>query len=197
MQHAEKLRHDGDPGLTERGRQQAVITAEYISAGNDVVAVYTSDLRRAVETARPIAEACALPLLIDERLTERMNWTTAIWPRMEDFIEDWDRASVDRHYQPKGGESSAAAAARMLAFLDEVRQSGSKGRFVAVSHGGVTVDLLRTLMGDTEVASRHPDLVREGPPPAGITTLETVGQNWRVTAIGDLHHLTSHRRPTH
>lgn len=32
VQHAEKVRHEGDPGLTDLGRKQAATTAEHISA---------------------------------------------------------------------------------------------------------------------------------------------------------------------
>lgn len=133
----------------------------------------------------------SIPLFVDERLTERMNWTTSVWPQMEDFIEDWDRASNDRHYQPREGGSSVAAADRMLAFLNEILQGTSGGRYVAVSHGGVTVDLLRTLIGDAEVSRHHRDLIREGPPAAAITTLQADGHDWLVTTIGDTRHLTT------
>ncbi len=73
VQHAEKQRQPGDPALTAHGRHQAQAVAQHLAAFTwDVV--LTSTLLRARQTATPIAEACRLPLTIDDRLRERMNW---------------------------------------------------------------------------------------------------------------------------
>jgi hypothetical protein len=53
---------------------------------------------------------------------------------------------------------------------------------VVCSHGGVTVDLLRTLAGDRMLAPR---LLAEGIPPCAITTLEGL----RVLDIASVSHL--------
>ena len=72
VQHGEKERLPGDPGLTAAGRSQAAFTAAYL-AGLDVSvsSVYASPLRRAQETATPIASALGLSLHTDDRLRER------------------------------------------------------------------------------------------------------------------------------
>ena len=53
VQHGEKRAGSTDPGLTDRGRRQATACADLL-AKRPVVAIYTSPLRRAVETATPI-----------------------------------------------------------------------------------------------------------------------------------------------
>lgn len=58
-----------DVPLTERGQEQARLAGQRLcDAGLD--AVYSSPLSRATQTARVIAEAASVPLLVDERLVE-------------------------------------------------------------------------------------------------------------------------------
>jgi len=54
VQHAENQATPGDPGLSETGLVQAQAAAEKL-ARLTVGALYSSPLRRALETARPIA----------------------------------------------------------------------------------------------------------------------------------------------
>jgi broad specificity phosphatase PhoE len=58
-----------DPPLNDLGRRQAEILAEQL-AGDTVSAVYSSDLRRARETARIVAERIGLPVTEDSALRE-------------------------------------------------------------------------------------------------------------------------------
>ena len=62
-------RGHADPALSETGRREALQVAGYLSrAGVD--AVYTSPLRRAVETAAPLATALALDAVTCEGVVE-------------------------------------------------------------------------------------------------------------------------------
>jgi broad specificity phosphatase PhoE len=60
--------------------------------------------------------------------------------------------TADRDYWPTLGESSRHAGQRLLSYLDELRDTAST--IAAATHGGVTVDLLRTLLGDAAVPRR-------------------------------------------
>jgi broad specificity phosphatase PhoE len=163
VQHGEKERTPGDPGLTARGREQAALAAAWLQ-DKGLRAVYASPLLRARETAEAVAAAAGLPVVVDSRVTERMNWDGSV--PFERFVEDWSRATEDRDFIPAVGDSSRAAGARFRAFLAE---RGAEGPIAVACHGGVTVDLLRTLMGDAAV----PDaLLREGVPSGAITTIE-------------------------
>ena len=57
-----------DIDLTDKGRLQASITGEYILANYKIDEIWSSDLRRAIDTARPIAEPLGLPIKTDKRL---------------------------------------------------------------------------------------------------------------------------------
>ena len=61
IQHGEKVRSPGDPGLTATGRRQAAAVAAWLSTNSsDIESIWASPLRRARETAAPIAAALAL-----------------------------------------------------------------------------------------------------------------------------------------
>ena len=59
-----------DIPLSERGREQAVRTAEYIAKTYSVDKIYSSDLSRAYDTAKPIAKAFGLEIIKDKNLRE-------------------------------------------------------------------------------------------------------------------------------
>ena len=76
VQHAEKERHaadPADPGLTERGWRQARLTAAFLRRAGPFGLLCSSPLRRARQTAA-IAAELGLPVRVDKRLRERMNW---------------------------------------------------------------------------------------------------------------------------
>ncbi|MFF3561181.1 histidine phosphatase family protein [Streptomyces sp. NPDC002574] len=164
VQHAEKERTPGDPGLTGAGRLQAARTADRLHHAG-VRAVFSSPLRRARETAAFIAHRTGLPVQEDVRLRERINRDAS--RSAEDFLRDWAATVEDRDFLPASGDSSRAAAERLRACLADL--AGTPGPVALVTHGGVTVDLLRTLLGDAAVPAA---LMRDGVPPCAITTLD-------------------------
>jgi probable phosphoglycerate mutase len=58
-----------DPSLSEIGREQARLVADWL-APEGFDAVYSSPMRRAVETAEPLAERLGLDIEIDDELAE-------------------------------------------------------------------------------------------------------------------------------
>ena len=189
VQHAEKDRAGGDPDLTHTGRAEAKSVAAFFGERGTLTAVYTSPRRRAFETAAPIAHESGVPVHVDDRLRERMNWTTEQWPVFDDFLDEWQRATSDRGYEPRSGDSSMNTGNRMVAFLTDIQLSSPGDELVAVSHGGATVDLLRTLIGDTHLSQITPGVIQAGVSPAGITTLEWTGKAWEVGGVGEVGHL--------
>jgi broad specificity phosphatase PhoE len=177
VQHGDKERLAGDPGLTELGRGQAGATARWLQ-GVGLQALFSSPLRRARETAAAIAAATGLPVQLESRLRERLNWDGT--QTFEAFVADWDRSAQDRDFRLGNGESSRSAGERMRAVVAGL--SGRPRPVAAVSHGGVTTDLLRTLLGDEALPPR---LLAEGIPPCAVTTLDDL----HVVAIASTRHL--------
>jgi broad specificity phosphatase PhoE len=170
VQHGEKDSGPGDPGLTEAGREQAARTAQWLG-GFGLSAVYSSPLARAWQTAEQIASASGLAVRRDVRLRERVNWDGRV--SFDEFVTQWTRSLQDRDFVPDGGDSSRQAGDRLRAFLLDV---------AAVSHGGATSDLLRTLLGDAAVPA---GLTYEGVPSCAITTIH----NLEVIEIASVVHL--------
>jgi broad specificity phosphatase PhoE len=165
VQHAEKVSGAGDPPLTGLGRRQAAVTGQWLGEAG-LTAIYSSPLLRARQTAECVAAAIGdLPVRLDARLRERQNWDGA--QPLEWFLRDWARATSDRDFVPPGGDSSHQAAQRMLSFLHE--QVSHSGPIAVVTHGGVTVDVLRDLLGDDNLSA---GLIRNGVPACAVTTLD-------------------------
>jgi broad specificity phosphatase PhoE len=197
VQHGEKERLPGDPGLTTLGTAQASLTAAWLQDQENLVAVWSSPFRRAVETAGPIVRAAGCGLVTDVRLRERMNWDDPNVQSIDEFLLDWRRASADRSYVPRSGDSSQDAANRFMAALGDLVGTYEEGTAVVVAHGGVTVDALRTLLGDERLLRDAPDLIDDGVPCCAITTLRFEGGRWMVDSLSSTAHLpaSSKHRP--
>jgi broad specificity phosphatase PhoE len=164
VQHGEKERLPGDPGLTELGRQQAMRTGRWLS-GLGISALWTSPMRRAQETADCIAAVAGLAVQPDARLRERLNWDGSL--PFDAFLALWAHTAHDRDLVPVGGQSSRQAAARLQAFLAGLR--GLPGPVAAVTHGGITIELLRDMVGDDALPS---DVLEAGIPPCAVTAID-------------------------
>lgn len=182
VQHGEKETGPVDPGLTAAGREQARRAGRWLAGDEPPVSVVVaSPRRRARATADLVAGELGLPVTIDARLRERMDWSGE--GGLAGFLDEWRRASDDRSFQPVDGDSSLAAAGRFLAALADLATAHPGGTIVVVSHGGVTTDALRSVLGDDEVRRRAPTLIDEGVPPGAVTTFVGDGSGWAVPAI--------------
>jgi broad specificity phosphatase PhoE len=123
-----------DPPLNTRGREQVARLAAWLGAGTAPLAVLTSPLRRARETASAIAATWGVEVAVEERLVEvdygdldgvRLGTLSA------DVVSRW---RTDPHFAPVGGESLAGVRARVAAFAQEVFASLADGPVIAVSH---------------------------------------------------------------
>lgn len=136
-----------DPPLNEAGRAQR---ADLLSRlrGLPLSLVISSDLRRAQETALPIAEQAAAPCQLRPNLREIHfgEWEGLTWQQIEErdpaFAKKW-LAQFPRLPAP-GGESFISFQLRIHNELDHVRVLAPTGLLAVVTHGGVIRELLRT-----------------------------------------------------
>jgi broad specificity phosphatase PhoE len=164
MQHGEK-----EPGARRSAADRAGPDAGHadrpVAGRPRVGALWSSPMRRARETAGCIASVTGLTVQADVRLRERLNWDGSIpW---EAFADLWARTADDRDLVPGSGQSARQTAARLQAFLAGLR--GLLGPVAAVTHGGVTAELLRNLLGDDALP---PGVLAAGIPPCAITTVD-------------------------
>jgi len=107
-----------DAALSDRGRAQSERLAKVL-AGSDVELVLTSPLRRARDTAAPIAAACDQAVEVDERLIEidYGEWEGRPFGDLEPGVVT--RWRGDGSFAPPGGESLEVVAERVASFCEE------------------------------------------------------------------------------
>lgn len=140
-----------DPPLSDEGRRQAGLLGRRLSASHRFVAAYSSDLRRAFETATVAGAAAGVtpqPLrglreiflgewegLSSEEIAARYPDAWARWVKEP----DWDLVP--------GGEGAATFEARVAATLDEIAERHPQGDVLVVTHGGVIQVALHRIVG--------------------------------------------------
>ena len=100
---------------------------------------------------------------------------------LEAFPALWARASQDRDFAPGDEESSRQAGAQLQAFLASL--PSTPGPAAAVTHGGITTDLLCNLLGDDGLP---PHLLDAGIPPGAVTAIDDLN----VVMIASTAHLS-------
>jgi broad specificity phosphatase PhoE len=111
IRHGQKHTVVGDPGLTDLGIKQAQETGKYLQQF-PISKVIASPFKRTVETAQHIATQLETEHTLHEALVERMNWNDPTVTRQQ-FLQEWVKATNDRQYTPKYGDSSFATGQRI------------------------------------------------------------------------------------
>jgi broad specificity phosphatase PhoE len=149
LRHGQKNNQPGDPELTVLGFEQARQTGEFLHDKN-VEAIFTSPSLRTKQTAAVIGELLSLPVQISPLLKERMYWLDPKQTRA-DFLREWARATAQRNYVPKNGQSSAATGERLAHFLGKLAAQNYHS-VLLVSHGGAIMDLLRHFFDEADLS---------------------------------------------
>jgi 2,3-bisphosphoglycerate-dependent phosphoglycerate mutase len=134
-----------DIPLATSGVEQAQRLAERFAReardGERLDAVYSSDLLRAQQTARPFAEVLGLPVNLKEGLRER-NYgafqghdSDEISLRFPDEYAQWQ--TRDPGFTPPEGESQRVFYHRVLHAVEPIVAAHPDGRIAIVAHGGV------------------------------------------------------------
>ena len=136
-----------DPPLNDRGREQARSLAEAL-ADQPVEAIYSSDLRRAHETAQIVAERKSMDVIVDPDLRERDvgEWSGLTFPEIEERFPD-----ELRRFREEGasiGESRKALAERVVAAVRRIADAHPHGQVLVVTHGGALRSLRHAAGGE-------------------------------------------------
>jgi broad specificity phosphatase PhoE len=152
-----------DPPLSEAGRARARALAAELSSRR-LAAVHTSDSRRAVETARAIADVHGLSVWPDDRLRE-LDFGTWEGRKLADlWVEEPAAAAAwkrDIRATPASfGESLAELEARVTAYIKDVL-TALEGEVVVVGHRG-SLAVLRSILTRTSLESVFADGLEPG-----------------------------------
>ena len=135
-----------DPPLAELGHRQARALAEWL-ADESLDAIYTSPLRRAVETAAPLAQATGLGPIVDEDLAEYDRHASEYIPMEElraEGGERWDQAVADWQV---GTVDMDAWFDVVVAGVERVVAAHPGQTVAIVAHGGVVNAYLASILG--------------------------------------------------
>lgn len=151
VRHALPVRHlvtegAADPELSTDGRAQAEHLARWL-ADERIAAIYTSPMRRAVETSEPVARTLGIAPIVDARLSEWDRNASEYVP-----VEELKRTN-DPRWQAlvrgdwEGDETPAEFSARVRAAIEEIIGAHASSTVAVVCHGGVINDFLAGVLG--------------------------------------------------
>lgn len=183
-----RIQGQQDIGLNETGRWQASRVGKAL-AGERITAVYSSDLGRAHETARAIAEAAGIPVIPDQGLRERgfgifegktFDEIRETWP---DHAQNW-RKRLPEWAPPEGGESLLQLRQRVTQTVVALAARHCGHQIVVVAHGGVLDTLYRVATGQEVNSPRTWQL-----PNGAINRLLWTPQGFTLVGWSDTQHL--------
>jgi probable phosphoglycerate mutase len=182
--------HTATP-LSTLGREQAAATASAL-ATQDFNAIYSSDLLRAVETARPLAQLTGLTIQQTEDFRERsvgvmegLTFEEAAELHPEQYAallrRDFDHVLL-------GGESYRQLLDRAARRLDQAIAQHRGGRIAIFSHTGTICILALHLMGALDAPELRPVWIATNN--CGISSFTLRDDGFiRIHAINDTRHL--------
>lgn len=137
-----------DPPLNDLGRRQAETLADQL-ASDGVAAIYSSDLRRASETARIVANRLGLAVTEDRALREIDvgSWSgltrDEVRERFPEGFARWLAGEIGHD-----GETREQLAHRVVPAVEAIANRHVGESVLVVSHGGVIRALRRHAAGD-------------------------------------------------
>ena len=187
--HEHRIQGQLDPPLSELGREQAALLGARLAA-RPFAGLYSSDLKRAFETAEVVGAAVHLKPeprtslrevflgewegLTTEAIAERYPEAWASWVEEP----DWDVVP--------GGEGQAAFDRRVAAAMDDILRLHAHGDVLVVTHGGVIQVALHRIVG-TPSRGLFPFKIQN----ASITLVERRDRRAIIGGVNDIAHLES------
>ena len=147
---SEIFRGRADVGLNETGQKQAEALGAYLSR-EKIEFIYSSPLKRAIDTAEAIARYQALEVNTIENLIDFHfgDWQGLslrdVSERYPELYRDWE--DTPEQVRIPGGESLADVRNRALPFIEDAIMRCGEGRVVFVSHRIVNKVLVCALLG--------------------------------------------------
>jgi probable phosphoglycerate mutase len=179
-----------DVPLSEAGRRQARTLAVRLKS-IAFEGLYSSPLRRAIETANLISEVIGLEPVVDERLTELDygEWEGKTLAEVEKnyagTFRAWDADPGE--VAPPGGETGLEAQQRIVPFLDSLAERHPQGHVAAVSHKTVCRLAVCHILGMCASEYRR-RLAMEN---AALSIIQSRKDGWQLITFNDTSHLSA------
>ena len=136
-----------DPELAPDGQAQANRLADYL-ATEDITAMYVSPLKRAVETAAPLAAKLGITPVVDDDISE-FDRNSKEYVPMEELrgTDDPRWLKMIRGEWEEGHDHPDLFRKRVIAACERMIERHPGERVVAVCHGGVINQYLAHILG--------------------------------------------------
>lgn len=182
-----KIQGHIDVSLSEKGLQQARLAADRLK-DEKIAAVYSSDLKRASETAEMIASAHNLPVITTPLLREAH---LGLWQGLtveqvaEQYPDEYAAYRKDSvTYRPPNAERLEDVISRCFKFLEEVTSAHPDDSIAVACHGGSIRGIIAAALGTGPVIYRQIRLNN-----GGITVLELSQDRSILVTLNDVCHL--------
>lgn len=177
--------------LSARGHKQAEATARSLKS-ESLTVIYSSDLARAMDTARPLSKLTGLPIQGTDAFRERsvgvmegLTFEDAAQQHPEQYAALLRR---DFEHVLTGGESYRQLLDRAWQKLDEIIAQNRGGKIAVFSHTGTICILALHLMGALDSPELKPVWISSSN--CGITRFELRDDGFvRVLSVNDTSHL--------
>jgi broad specificity phosphatase PhoE len=183
--------HSATP-LSELGFEQARITAEALAREN-INAIYSSDLLRAVQTADPLSKLTGIPVITKPEFRERnvgvLEGLTFDESKQEYPNDYYALVNRNVHHVITEGESYSNLLDRIKGELRDIIRNHRGERIAIFTHTGALCFMTLHLLGAIHRGTNQtPWIVTSN---CGINRFEIRGpRNIRVLALNDTRHLT-------
>lgn len=152
VRHGLPLRREGvdgpaDPELSVEGHDQSIRLAKYL-ATEKIAAIYSSPMKRAVQTAEPLAKVINLPIEIIDEVAEFDRLSNEYIP-----IEELRAANDERWHKLVAGEWESESDTfeefrdRVVTSIEKLISQHASQRIVVACHGGVINQYLAHVLG--------------------------------------------------
>jgi broad specificity phosphatase PhoE len=180
-----------DPVLTPLGTEQARRLADWL-AFEPIDAVLSSPMRRALDTASPIAAALGLEVEVVEGLIEYDSNSDHYIPMEELRLNKDERftAMVEGRWNEFGADMPEVFRARIDATVADIVRRFAGKRVAAVCHGGVINVALGSVLGVEQPLWFEPGYTSLSRMLASRTGIRSIG------SLNELAHLTAKRERT-
>jgi alpha-ribazole phosphatase len=177
-----------DLPLNQAGLEQARQLAGRLQA-LQIDLVFSSDLRRALQTAEILIGSRQIEIRPDPRLRE-MNFGMLEGHTFEEARERWPetiaRWLADYNQPPEGGERIVEFSQRVSRFYSEIRQSCDGKNVLIVAHGGPLREIIQYVLGASSAPAHWYDLGH-----ASLTEFQISDENIIINHLNDTGHLTT------
>lgn len=178
-----------DPPLSPKGVTDAQRITERL-ASEEIRKIYSSPLRRALQTAKTLTSSCQLDIKVLPDLREvdvgvldgRSSKSEKNWEIYERILKRWSVGDMEAAFE--GGESLGEVRRRARRVLNILNSGSDLGPVAVVSHAVFLLVFLPFLLNDSLADSKRYSLPR-----GSITTLTIRNGQADLQELGSVEHL--------